>query len=67
MISNKPLMGCGQLSDWLRKKRCIYAMDKFDDNLEVSKRNCDAARNLARHYYGDKNLKKKEREAHRTC
>ena len=28
-------MGCGPLPDWLSKKDCIYAMDKFDDNLWV--------------------------------
>ena len=33
MASNEPLMGCGPLPDWLRKKLCIYALDKFDDNL----------------------------------
>ena len=31
--SNEPLMGCGPLPDCLRKKRCIYALDKFDNNL----------------------------------
>ena len=35
VASNKPFTGCGPLSDWLRKKRCIYAMDKFDYNLYV--------------------------------
>ena len=35
VASNEPLMGCGPLPDWLRKKRCIYALDKFDDNLCV--------------------------------
>ena len=28
-------MGCRPLPDWLRNKRCIYAMDTFDDNLCV--------------------------------
>ena len=28
-------MGCGPLPDWLRDKRCIYAIDTFDDNLCV--------------------------------
>ena len=28
-------MGCGPLPGWLRDKRCIYAMDTFDDNLCV--------------------------------
>ena len=35
VASNKPLMGCGPLPDWLRDKRCIYAIDNFDDNLCV--------------------------------
>ena len=35
VASNEPLMGCGPLPDWLRKKRCICAIDKFDDNLCV--------------------------------
>ena len=26
-------MGCGPIPDWLRDKRCIYAMDTFDDNF----------------------------------
>ena len=33
VASNEPLMGCGPLSDWLRDKHCIYALDTFDDNL----------------------------------
>ena len=33
--SNKPLIGCEPLQDWLRKKRCIYAVDTFDDNMCV--------------------------------
>ena len=35
VASNKPLMGCGPLTDWLRNKRCIYAVNTFDDNLCV--------------------------------
>ena len=35
VASNKPLKGCGPLPDWLKNKRCIYAMDTFDDNLCV--------------------------------
>ena len=78
VASNKPLMGCGPLPDWLRDKRCIYAIDNFDDNLcvwrclviykrhahgeknQVQKRNCEAALNLVREYYGDTVLKKKD-------
>merc|ERR1711911_67274 len=33
LASNEPLIGCGPLPDWLGKKRCIYTVDKFDDNL----------------------------------
>ena len=33
VASNGPLMGCGPLPDWLRKKRYIYSIDTFDDNL----------------------------------
>ena len=35
VASNKPLMGCGPLPDWLRDKRCIYAIDAFNDNLRL--------------------------------
>ena len=78
VASNEPFMSCGPLADWLRDKRCIYAIDTFDDNLcawrclgkykrhlrcvkiQVQKRNCDAALNLAREHYGDNNLKRKD-------
>ena len=75
MASNESLMGCGRLPDWLRGKCCIYAIDKFDDNLCVWRclaiykrkdiqRGTDfitrTALNLAREYYGDKNLKKRD-------
>ena len=33
--SNEPLLGCGPLHDWLREKRCIYALDNEKDNLCV--------------------------------
>ena len=76
VASNEPLMGCGPLPDWLRKKRCIYTLDTLDDSPcvwrcldiykrhargktnQVSKRNCKAALNLVREYYGDNKLKK---------
>ena len=35
VASNEPIMGCGRLPDRLRNKCCIYAIDKFDDNLCV--------------------------------
>ena len=76
VASKKPLMGCGPLPNWLREKRCIYAMDTFDDNLciwrclaiykrlargqkiRVQERSRHA--DLAREYYGDKYLKKRD-------
>ena len=33
--SNEQLLGCGPLPDWLRGKRCIYAIDNAKDNLCV--------------------------------
>ena len=33
--SNESLMGCRPLPDWLRGKRCIYAIDNVNDNLCV--------------------------------
>ena len=33
VASSEPLMGRGPLPDWIRNRRCIYAIDKFDDNL----------------------------------
>ena len=78
MASNEPLMGCRPLPDWLRDKRCIYALHTFDDNLcvwiclaiykilargeknGVQERNRNAALNLAREYYDDNNLKKRD-------
>ena len=35
VASNQPLMGCGPLPDWLKNKRCIYAINTFDDSLCV--------------------------------
>ena len=35
IASNEPLMGCGPLPEWLARKRCIYAVDTFDDNLSI--------------------------------
>ena len=75
VASNEPLMGCGRLPDWLRDKRCIYAVDTFDDNLCVWR--CPAiykqkdiqrgtefvtrtALNLACEYYSDSKLKKRD-------
>ena len=30
----EPLLGCGPLSDWLRKKRCIYALDGAEEAID---------------------------------
>ena len=35
VASNEPFIGCGPLPDWLRKKRCIYAANTFDNNMCV--------------------------------
>ena len=32
-LSNEPLLGCGPLPKWLADKKCIYAIDKINDNL----------------------------------
>ena len=68
-------MVCRPLPHWLRGKRCIYAMNTFDDNLCVwrcfaiykqkdIKKGTEfvtrAALNLACEYYGDDNLKKRD-------
>ena len=33
ILSNEPLLGCGPLPKWLAAKKCIYAIDKINDNL----------------------------------
>ena len=33
ILSNEPLVGCGLLPKWLADKKCIYAIDKINDNL----------------------------------
>ena len=33
VVSNEPLMSCRPLPDWSKDKRCIYALDTFDDNF----------------------------------
>ena len=75
IASNEPLMGCGPLPEWLRKKRCINALDTFDDNLCVwrclalykrkdvkrgAERSTKEALNLAREFYSDNKLKRKD-------
>ena len=75
IASNEPLMSCGLLPEWLRKKRCIHALDTFDDNLCVwrclsiySGRDVKRgsvfvtkeALKLAREFYSDNKLKRKD-------
>ena len=82
LASNEPLMSCGRLPDWLKDKRSIHAVDTFDNNLFVWRclaiyKRKDIQRgtefvpktalNLAREHYGDNKLKKKDREAYKTC
>ena len=33
ILSNEPLLGCRPLPKWLADKKCIYAIDKINDNL----------------------------------
>ena len=33
ILSNEPLLGCGPLPKWLEDKKCVYAIDKINDNL----------------------------------
>ena len=33
ILSNEPLLGCGPLPKWLADKKCVYAIDKIDDDL----------------------------------
>ena len=75
IASNEALMGYGPLPEWLRKKRCIYSLDTFDDNLWVwrclviysrkdVKRGSEfvtkEALKLACEYYADDKLKRKD-------
>ena len=74
IASNEPLMGFGLLPEWFQKKSCINALDTFDDNLCVwrylaiySRRDVKRgsefvtkeALKLAREYYTDSKLKRK--------
>ena len=74
IASNEPLMGCGLLLEWLRKKRCINALDTFVDNLCVwrclalykrkdvkrgAERSTKEALKLAREFCSDNELKRK--------
>ena len=56
VASNAPLMGCRPLPYWLRNKRCIYAVETFDDKLYVWR--CLAIYN--RHIRGEQNQVQKK-------
>ena len=74
IASNEPLMFCVLLPEWLRKKSCINALDFFNDNLCVwrclalykrkdvkrgAERSTKEALNLAREFYSDNKLQRK--------
>jgi len=61
--TNQPLLGAGQLPDWLRQKKGLYALDTFDDNLCLLRclavhlgartdRCTEKAKQLAEEFYG---------------
>ena len=75
IASNEPLIGCGPLPEWLRKKRCINARDTFDDNLNAwrclalykrkdvkrgAERSTKEALNVAHEFYSDNKLKRQD-------
>ena len=53
--AREPLLGCGPLPDWLRKKRCIYALDSTKARVD----NLWMWRCLAVHYRGDRKQREK--------
>ena len=55
ILTREPLLGCGPLPDWLRKKRCIYALDGTEDRID----NSCMWRCLAVHYRGDRKQREK--------
>ena len=60
ILSNEPLLGCGPLPEWLANKKCIYAIDKINDNLCVW-------RCLAIHQRIAKNQKRPEEDTSRDA
>ena len=55
ILTREPLLGCGPLPDWLRKKRCIYALDGTEDRID----NSCMWRCLAVHYRGGRRQREK--------
>ena len=53
--TREPLLGCGPLPDWLRKKRCLYALDGTEESID----NLCMWRCLAVHYRGDRKQREK--------
>ena len=63
ILTNHPILGAGQLPDWLRNKKGMYALDTYDDNLCLFRciavhkgaypnRCTKTAQQLAEEYYG---------------
>ena len=55
IATREPLLGCGPLPDWLKKKRCIYALDGIEERVD----NLCMWRCLAVHYRGDRKQREK--------
>ena len=55
IATREPLLGCGPLPDWLRRKRCIYALDGAEERVD----NLCMWRCLAVHYRGDRKQREK--------
>ena len=55
LSTREPLLGCGPLPDWLRKKRCIYALDGTEERVD----NLCLFRCLAVHNRGDRKQREK--------
>ena len=55
IATREPLLGCGPLPDWLRRKRCIYALDGTEESID----NLCMWRCLAVHYRGDRKQREK--------
>ena len=53
--TREPLLGCGPLPDWLKGKRCIYALDGTEERVD----NLCMWRCLAVHYRGDRKQREK--------
>ena len=63
ILVEQPLLGQGRLPDWLRNKKGLYALDKFNDDLclfrciamhngTISNRCTEKAVELAKQFFG---------------